>query len=87
MGDVATDEPVLVRVHSECLTGDVFGSQRCDCGGQLHAAMRQIQDEGLGAMGYAVQEHVSGHDVDGSELTRVALLRRPEGGCEGDEKR
>ena len=49
-------EPVLVRVHSECLTGDVFGSQRCDCGEQLHAAMRQIDKEGRGVVLYMRQE-------------------------------
>ena len=47
---------VLVRMHSECLTGDVFGSMRCDCGEQLHAAMRQIDDEGCGAIVYLRQE-------------------------------
>ena len=50
------DEPTLVRVHSECLTGDVFHSLRCDCGGQLHAAMRQIQETGCGALLYLRQE-------------------------------
>ncbi|SEA67198.1 GTP cyclohydrolase II /3,4-dihydroxy-2-butanone 4-phosphate synthase [Desulfuromusa kysingii] len=55
-GDVDTDAPVLVRVHSECLTGDVFGSQRCDCGEQLHAAMAQIQKEGSGVVLYMRQE-------------------------------
>jgi 3,4-dihydroxy 2-butanone 4-phosphate synthase/GTP cyclohydrolase II len=55
-GDVGGDEPVLVRVHSECLTGDVFGSGRCDCGHQLHNAMRMIQKEGRGAILYMRQE-------------------------------
>lgn len=55
-GDVATDEPVLVRVHSECLTGDVFGSLRCDCGSQLHKAMRMIEAEGRGVIVYMRQE-------------------------------
>ncbi|MFO8172634.1 MAG: bifunctional 3,4-dihydroxy-2-butanone-4-phosphate synthase/GTP cyclohydrolase II [Longimicrobiales bacterium] len=55
-GDLAGKENVLVRMHSECLTGDVFGSQRCDCGEQLHAAMRQIDEEGLGAIVYLKQE-------------------------------
>ncbi|MDD3045514.1 MAG: bifunctional 3,4-dihydroxy-2-butanone-4-phosphate synthase/GTP cyclohydrolase II [Candidatus Delongbacteria bacterium] len=55
-GDVNTDEPVLVRVHSECLTGDVFGSSRCDCGDQLHAAMKMIADEGRGVLIYMRQE-------------------------------
>jgi len=49
-------EPVLIRVHSECLTGDVFGSRRCDCGEQLHDAMCQIQAEGKGAVVYLRQE-------------------------------
>ena len=49
-------DPALVRVHSECLTGDVFGSCRCDCGPQLHAAMRMIQREGAGAIIYMRQE-------------------------------
>jgi 3,4-dihydroxy 2-butanone 4-phosphate synthase/GTP cyclohydrolase II len=47
---------VLVRVHSECLTGDVFGSQRCDCGDQLHQAMRMIAAEGRGVLLYLHQE-------------------------------
>ncbi len=54
-GDIDPDEPVLVRVHSECLTGDVFMSQRCDCGGQLHGAMEQIAKEG-GVLLYLRQE-------------------------------
>ncbi len=55
-GEVATGEPVLVRVHSECLTGDVFGSARCDCGSQLHAALSQIEKEGRGVLLYMRQE-------------------------------
>ena len=55
-GDVADGEPVLVRVHSECLTGDVFGSRRCDCGWQLHTAMKRISDEGRGVLLYMRQE-------------------------------
>lgn len=55
-GDVTTGEPVLVRVHSECLTGDVFGSFRCDCGPQLHAALKQIEQEGRGILLYMRQE-------------------------------
>jgi len=50
------DEPVLVRVHSKCLTGDVFASERCDCGPQLHAALRQIQRAGKGVLLYLDQE-------------------------------
>ena len=56
MGDVANGEPVLCRVHSECLTGDVFGSERCDCGDQLHQAMKQIAEEGRGVIVYLRQE-------------------------------
>ena len=52
MGDVADGEPVLVRVHSECLTGDVFGSVKCDCGPQLHEAMRRVAEAGRGAVVY-----------------------------------
>ena len=55
-GDVATDEPVLVRVHSSCATGDIFGSLRCDCGEQLHQALRMIEKEGRGAVVYLSQE-------------------------------
>lgn len=55
-GDVSTGEPTLVRVHSECLTGDVFGSCRCDCGPQLHAALAQIEREGKGVLLYMRQE-------------------------------
>lgn len=55
-GDITTDEPILVRVHSECLTGDVFGSCRCDCGPQLHAALAQIEQEGRGVLLYMRQE-------------------------------
>ena len=56
MGDVANGEPVLCRVHSECLTGDVFGSSRCDCGEQLQQALRQIAEEGRGVLLYLRQE-------------------------------
>lgn len=56
MGDVSDGNPVLCRVHSECLTGDVFGSKRCDCGEQLDAAMRQIAEEGRGMLLYMRQE-------------------------------
>jgi 3,4-dihydroxy 2-butanone 4-phosphate synthase/GTP cyclohydrolase II len=56
MGDITTEEPVLVRVHSECLTGDVFGSLRCDCGEQISLAMQMIADEGRGIFLYMRQE-------------------------------
>ncbi|MCI7782800.1 MAG: bifunctional 3,4-dihydroxy-2-butanone-4-phosphate synthase/GTP cyclohydrolase II [Parabacteroides sp.] len=55
-GDVTTEEPVLVRVHSSCATGDIFGSMRCDCGDQLHEALRMIEKEGRGAVIYLNQE-------------------------------
>ena len=55
-GDVKNQQDVLVRVHSECLTGDVFASRRCDCGSQLHAAMRQIAANGSGVLVYLRQE-------------------------------
>jgi 3,4-dihydroxy 2-butanone 4-phosphate synthase/GTP cyclohydrolase II len=55
-GEVADQPKVLVRVHSECLTGDVFGSRRCDCGPQLHQAMRQVAQEGRGVILYMRQE-------------------------------
>jgi 3,4-dihydroxy 2-butanone 4-phosphate synthase/GTP cyclohydrolase II len=55
-GDVRTDDPVLVRVHSSCATGDIFGSLRCDCGEQLHRALRMIDKEGRGAVIYLLQE-------------------------------
>lgn len=55
-GDITGDEPVLCRVHSECLTGDAFGSLRCDCGDQLHEAMRRIEEKGRGIILYLKQE-------------------------------
>ncbi|MBA2175184.1 bifunctional 3,4-dihydroxy-2-butanone-4-phosphate synthase/GTP cyclohydrolase II [Halobacillus locisalis] len=55
-GDIDPNEPTLVRVHSECLTGDVFGSYRCDCGPQLHNALRQISENGSGVLLYMRQE-------------------------------
>ncbi len=62
-GDIGDGENVLVRVHSECLTGDVFGSLRCDCGPQLHAAMRAVAEEGRGIVLY-----VRGHEGRGIGL-------------------
>jgi 3,4-dihydroxy 2-butanone 4-phosphate synthase/GTP cyclohydrolase II len=55
-GEIDPEKPVLVRVHSECLTGDVFGSLRCDCGDQLHSAMCQVSAEGCGVIIYMRQE-------------------------------
>lgn len=56
MGDIQTPEPVLVRIHSQCLTGDVFHSLRCDCGDQLELAIRSIAKEGRGLLIYEQQE-------------------------------
>jgi GTP cyclohydrolase II len=56
MGDVSSGEPVLTRVHSECLTGDALFSLRCDCGSQLQAALKAIAEEGRGALFYLRQE-------------------------------
>ena len=55
-GEWTEDEPVLLRVHSSCATGDILGSCRCDCGAQLHEAMRMIEKEGKGAVVYLSQE-------------------------------
>jgi 3,4-dihydroxy 2-butanone 4-phosphate synthase/GTP cyclohydrolase II len=63
VGEIGDGESVLVRVHSECLTGDVFGSLRCDCGPQLHSAMQQIAAEGRGVVLY-----VKGHEGRGIGL-------------------
>ena len=56
MGEIAEEEPVLVRVHSQCLTGDIFGSLRCDCGEQLHRALELIEQEKRGVLLYLLQE-------------------------------
>ena len=55
-GELRRDRPTLVRVHSQCMTGDVFGSLKCDCGRQLNAAMKLIEEEGQGAIVYQQQE-------------------------------
>jgi len=55
-GEMKRDVPTLVRIHSQCLTGDVFGSIKCDCGRQLHQTMKMIQQEGRGAIVYQQQE-------------------------------
>ena len=55
-GEMERDVPTLVRIHSQCLTGDVFGSMKCDCGPQLHKAMEMIEAEGRGAIVYQQQE-------------------------------
>ncbi len=56
LGDVSGEEPVLARVHSECLTGDALFSMRCDCGAQLHEALKRISEQGRGALFYLRQE-------------------------------
>lgn len=56
MGDTTSDEPILTRVHSQCLTGDVFGSERCDCGEQLDTAMKMVAEKGRGIILYLFQE-------------------------------
>jgi GTP cyclohydrolase II len=68
MGDIRGQESVLVRVHSECLTGDVFGSQRCDCGEQLDKAMAKVVTEGRGAIIY-----LRGHEGRGIGLGNKIL--------------
>ena len=55
-GELRPDLPTLVRIHSQCLTGDVFGSSKCDCGAQLHRTLEMIQEEGRGAIVYQQQE-------------------------------
>ncbi len=55
-GDIRADAPTLARIHSQCLTGDVFGSTKCDCGPQLHRAMELIEEAGSGAIVYQLQE-------------------------------
>jgi 3,4-dihydroxy 2-butanone 4-phosphate synthase/GTP cyclohydrolase II len=63
MGDIKAAEPTLVRVHSECLTGDIFASRRCDCGSQLHAAMKRVSEAGKGVIIY-----MRGHEGRGIGL-------------------
>ena len=71
-GDISGETPVLVRVHSECLTGDVFGSMRCDCGNQLREAMNMISREGAGALLYMRQE---GRGIGISEKLKAYKLQ------------
>ena len=76
MGDITTPEPVLVRVHSQCVTGDVFGSQRCDCGEQLDLAMQTIAEEGRGVLIYMRQE---GRGIGFHNKMRAYYLQETEG--------
>lgn len=76
-GDIADGTPVLVRVHSSCATGDIFGSLRCECGEQLHQALRNIEEEGRGALIYLNQE---GRGI--GLMDKIAAYKLQEGGLD-----
>jgi len=75
-GELRPDTPTLVRIHSQCLTGDVFGSAKCDCGAQLHRTMEMIEAEGRGAIVYQQQEGRGIGILNKNSRLRLARQRR-----------